>query len=202
MIILPSWARQGVCYNTRMAPVTTSAKEVATRTDVEIEELADPSLEALVTDPLAPTVALVPLDSRPSSWLYPQRLADIAGVRLSFPPVEFLGWRNRKADVARILDWLSALPTSVEALLLSLDTLLYGGLVQSRASDERAMSVDEILGAISEFLKVRPGCRLHCFKSVPRLGYSVMKSSDLEVYDALWLKGMGKKPLESETPGG
>ena len=169
------------------------------------DTLSNPMEEAIFTDPLAPLIALIPLDSRPCNWLYPLRLADIAGVRLAVPPLEFLGWREKPGDAQALFDWLSGLPIQLEGLLISLDALLYGGLVQSRSADEREKTPDEIAEFIGIFLRSRPGCRLHCFKTVPRIGTTLLKSSDLELYNEILKRGQGEsgdEPNEGEAGTG
>jgi len=160
------------------SPVESS---VATVTP-DAEELSNPMEEALLTDPLAPSIALVPLDSRPCNWLTPIRLADIAGVRLHVPPLEFLGWRDRAGDPQALLDWLDGLPKSVEGLLVSFDALLYGGLVQSRTAARAVKTPGEIAGFIARFLRERPGCRLHVMKTIPRIGSTVLRKGDLALH--------------------
>jgi hypothetical protein len=168
------------------SPIESSVATVVT----DAEELSNPMEEALLTDPLAPSIALVPLDSRPCNWLYPIRLADIAGVRLHVPPLEFLGWRDRAGDPQALLDWLDALPKSVEGLLVNLDALLYGGLVQSRKTVKAVKSPGEIAGFIARFLRERPGCRLHVMKTIPRIGSTVLRSTDLPLQRELQRLGM------------
>lgn len=171
---------------------------VITQVDTEIgvaeftgDTLSNPMEEAIFTDTHAPLIALIPLDSRPCNWLFPLRLADIAGVRLFVPPLEFLGWREKPGDAQALFDWLNGLPIQLEGILVSLDALLYGGLVQSRSADVREKSPEQIAEFLSIFLRSRPGCRLHCFKTVPRIGTTLLKSSDLALYNEILKKGQG-----------
>ncbi len=166
---------------------------------VEGEELSNPMEEALLTDPLAPSCVLVPLDSRPCNWLYPIRMADIAGVRLHVPPLEYLGWRDRAGDPVALLDWLDALPKAIDGILISLDALLYGGLVQSRKPGAQIKTPGEIAGFVARFLRERPGCRLHVMKTIPRVSSTVLRTSDLPIYKELWRIGLQDK---IELPNG
>ncbi len=165
------------------------------------DTLSNPMEEAIFTDTLAPLIALIPLDSRPCNWLYPLRLADVAGVRLMVPPLEFLGWREKAGDAQALFDWLSGLPIQLEGLLVSIDALLYGGLVQSRTADVREKSPEQIAEFIGIFLRSRPGCRLHCFKTVPRIGTTLLKSSELNLYNEILKRGQGSGEIP-ETAGG
>ncbi|MEP0813260.1 MAG: DUF4127 family protein [bacterium] len=176
------------------APVST-VEETA---PAEAAPLSDPMQESILKRQILPQIALVPLDSRPCNWLYPLRLADIAGVRLHVPPLEFLGWRDRAGDPGELFDWMDALPKETEALLVSLDALLYGGLVQSRTPDEAIKPPEEIADFLARFLAARPGCKLHCFKSVPRLGKTVLSAADLKSHEALRARTLTGAPVAGE----
>jgi len=168
-----------------VSPVEAGVQE----SESDIDALSNPMEEAIFSDPISPLIVLIPLDGRPSSWLYPLRLADIAGVRLAVPPLEYLGWRDKHGDPQALMDWLDSMPKQVEGVLVSLDALLYGGLVQSRSSTAPIKTPGEIAGFLARFLRERPGCRLHCMKSIPRIGTTVLRTSDLVLHEELWKKG-------------
>ncbi len=84
-------------------------------------------------------LALVPLDDRPCCRLFPVRLAEMAGHHLETPPRPRLGRYLAPGNPERLMDWLDALlrrrPKPPTGLLLSLDMLVWGGLVASRRLD-------------------------------------------------------------------
>lgn len=115
------------------------------------------------------TVAILPLDDRPVNYDYPQILARAAGVRPLVPPREWLGnpWRPaRRAEIAR---WLFELPHQADALILSIDTLAYGGLIPMRTSDEPFEKVRERLALVEEIKKRDFGLRIYASSVIQRV---------------------------------
>lgn len=80
---------------------------------------------------------LLPLDNRPVTYLYPRILAEVAGVEAVMPPRTLMGTLDQPAPVPDVIAWVEkTLAQKPDALILCLDTLLYGGLIPSRRSDE------------------------------------------------------------------
>ena len=102
------------------------------------------------------TVACLPVDDRPVNYDYPRYLSRAAGLRVALPPREFLGnpWRpSRHAD---LVAWLTRAAATADALIVSIDTLGYGGLIPSRKSTESADAVLQRLGVLRELKASRP----------------------------------------------
>lgn len=112
-----------------------------------------------------PRLLLIPLDDRPSSVDFPVRIGTIAGAMVVTPPRERLGRFTQPADVDAVQRWMRttlALDSRgtprpadnppVDALIVSIDLLVYGGLVASRtlesASAEQALARVQILREI------------------------------------------------------
>ena len=87
-------------------------------------------------------IALVPLDGRPPSWQFPQRIAAIAGDEVVRPLSELLGTLHKGADQRTLLNWLVEVTREADAAVISWDALVYGGLVQSRAQGESLPMAD------------------------------------------------------------
>jgi Protein of unknown function (DUF4127) len=102
---------------------------------VAMTALARPSDESdrpLLEQPVSSAIGLIPLDSRPATSLLPIRIAAVGGLEVVSPPQKLLGDAKRGADLEAIRDWLWT--ANPRALVVSLDALAYGGLVQSRSS--------------------------------------------------------------------
>ena len=77
-------------------------------------------------------IAIIPIDNRPVTYLLPKQIGEIdRNTEILLPPRNLLGGLRTQADIYGILDWLEALE-EVEILVISLDTIAYGGLIQSR----------------------------------------------------------------------
>ncbi len=79
-------------------------------------------------------ILMLPLDERPCNYLYPQLMPE-AGYQLLLPPREIMGDKKRAGDFEKISEWLLQNVGSADACILSLDTLIYGGIVPSRLHD-------------------------------------------------------------------
>jgi Protein of unknown function (DUF4127) len=102
---------------------------------VAMTALARPGDEAdrpVLEQPLSSAIALIPLDSRPATSILPVRIAAVGGLEVVAPPRELLGTAKTGANLEAIRDWLWT--ANPRALVVSLDALAYGGLVQSRSS--------------------------------------------------------------------
>ncbi len=77
-------------------------------------------------------VLYVPLDDRPVNLAMPLLLAGIVDYEMTVPPRALLGSYNTPGKPEALDAWLLAHADSLDCLILSLDMLLYGGLVASR----------------------------------------------------------------------
>ncbi len=150
-------------------------------------------------------IALIPLDSRPPNWQFPQRLADIAGLELVLPPRDSLGTLARGADGVALARWLRQTAMggngapACDAVVFSWDALLYGGLVQSRQLDAPIGN----LAALSAELEQIDWRRVagYAYLTVPRLGITVEHSESLMAHEQVreYFIHWGKD--EADTPG-
>ncbi|MDI6799563.1 MAG: DUF4127 family protein [Actinomycetota bacterium] len=88
--------------------------------------------KALVKDPPL-TILYVPLDNRPINYDYVIALSKTGdGIELILPPADLLNTGEATTDAPHIWQWVFKNAKEADALVLSLDTLFYGGLVPSR----------------------------------------------------------------------
>ncbi|MEG0493596.1 MAG: DUF4127 family protein [Clostridia bacterium] len=103
-------------------------------------------------------ILMLPLDERPCNLLFPKLMCtgceDILPI---LPPRELLGDKKTPANFKALLEWLTANLAQCDAAVLSLDMLVYGGIVPSRLHHlskaeclERLQAVRVIKQAISK----------------------------------------------------
>jgi hypothetical protein len=121
---------------------------------------------------------LLPLDDRPVTYGFPQLIARVAGVEALVPPRSLFGSLNTSADIEGITEWIqnTIAKTNPDVLLLCLDTLTYGGLINSRRSPDSAKSVMERVAILQNWQK-KPTGKLPIY-----VQSSIMRISDN--YDA------------------
>ncbi len=127
-------------------------------------------------------IALIPIDNRPICYTLPEQISAINNdLKLYLPPREFLGGLYDTANVSGILDWLKALP-AVDYVIVSLDTVAYGGLVPSRRIPD---SYDTIKSRLEEFKKVlkSAGKKVFAFSSIMRISNNNINEEEKEYWN-------------------
>ena len=116
---------------------------------------------------------LLPLDSRPATRTLPAAIGELGGGRVAVPPAELLGRAAQGAQATALLDWMKAQigPAGAGArggpLVVSLDALAYGGLVQSRNSPLNAEQAIANLAALRAWTSWS-GQPVYAFITLPR----------------------------------
>ncbi|HEY3415036.1 MAG TPA: DUF4127 family protein [Armatimonadota bacterium] len=116
-------------------------------------------------------ILLMPLDERPCNAWYPRYVAPIGGVELVMPPAEFMPTFRSPGNPEAMAQWFLANIDSVDAAVVSIDMLGYGGLIPSRIGYETAEEVISRLDVIREAKRRKP--------DIPLLGFNIiMRTSD------------------------
>ena len=113
-------------------------------------------------------IIFVPIDNRPCTMIFPSQLAEIGGYKIKIPPEIFLGIFKKRGDSTKILNWLYENTKKEDILLLSLDMLIYGGLVASRNMNNSTLECEENARKLEEFLKTKPASKIIIFSSIMR----------------------------------
>ncbi|RJF71630.1 DUF4127 family protein [Deinococcus cavernae] len=122
---------------------------------------------------------LVPLDSRPATRVLPALIAGLKGDTVQVPAAKVLGNAERGADPATLTAWLAQQPAN-EPLIVALDALAYGGLVQSRTSPLSAAEAVTRLQPLRDWQQ-RTGQPVFAFITLPREPDATDRARNLEV---------------------
>jgi hypothetical protein len=114
-------------------------------------------------------IAVVPLDDRPVNLSFLPLLAATGGVEVSLPPRDLLGRFLQPGDPEAVLAWLAATLADVDAVVVSLDMLAYGGLVASRTPVVAHDLALKRLAVLREVLAQHPGVVALAFSVIMRL---------------------------------
>lgn len=118
----------------------------------------------------AARILLIPLDDRPPCLQFPRLLAAVADTEVIAPPREQLGRFTKPGDSDRIAEWLDAQDLSrVDAAVISLDMLAYGGLVASRVHSAPEAVARERLAALERLRKRRADLPIYGSSVIMRL---------------------------------
>jgi hypothetical protein len=98
-------------------------------------------------------ILFIPIDDRPCTFKMPVRMAKIAFCEMLHPDAELLGQAFTPGNPDRILDWMEKINHSFDASIISVDMILYGGLVASRRADVSPDTVSQRLESFFDILK-------------------------------------------------
>lgn len=118
-------------------------------------------------------IALLPIDNRPVTYtLLKDIIALNDNIELDMPERNYLGGLYEAANIKEITNWLIK-TDDIDYLILSLDTIAYGGLVPSRRMndgfDEIKSRLDIVRDSILEKKKKNKKLKVYAFSSIMRI---------------------------------
>ena len=131
-------------------------------------------------------IALIPIDNRPICYtLVEDILAQDKNIKLYMPERNLLGSLTKQANIVGIYDFLENLE-KVDTLVISLDTIAYGGLVSSRRCPE---TYEQIKGRLLNFKEIikKKAKKVLAFSSIMRISNNNINEEEKE-YWAQWGK--------------
>ena len=78
------------------------------------------------------TILFVPLDNRPVCLEYSVNSMQAAGWNVETPPEEYIASNHHSGNPDKLYEWLAERAPLANAVIVSSDAMLYGGLVDSR----------------------------------------------------------------------
>lgn len=112
-------------------------------------------------------VVFLPLDERPCNFRFPVLLFQEA-VALTVPKKDILGIKKTPADVDALIDFLKQECTDADALVCSLDMLLYGGLLPSRLHHLSVALLERRLAVLLALKETNPHLKIYAFSLIMR----------------------------------
>lgn len=113
-------------------------------------------------------IAFLPIDNRPVCYTLPKIIASIdEGIEFSMPERNLLGDLTKTADIDALFKWLEDLAPQ-DVVILSLDTLVYGGLIPSRRGKEISEELNSRLAKLKKILKNK-NAKIYAFSSIMRI---------------------------------
>lgn len=130
-------------------------------------------------------ICFIPIDNRPVCYNLAKDIAAMdENIELLIPPRELLGDLTKNAKVEEILNWMEKLPRC-DSMILSLDTIAYGGLIPSRRSPE---GINEISARLARLKSMLADKKVYAFSSIMRISNNNYNEEEKEYW-----KDYGKK---------
>lgn len=131
-------------------------------------------------------IGFIPIDNRPVCYTLAKDITAIdKSLKLFIPPRELLGDLKKYANTEGIFDWINNLP-ELDAFIISLDTIAYGGLIPSRRCPD---SFEDIKSRILKFKEIlsKKKARIYAFSSIMRISNNNINEEEKE-YWSKWGK--------------
>ena len=116
-------------------------------------------------------VILVPLDGRPPCRQFVIDAGRISGTEVVTPPHEIQDYYSQPGDTKAMRQWLldAAATGKTDAIFLSIDQLLYGGLLTAREKQAAPGEIEALLAFLRELHAANPDVPIYAFSILPRL---------------------------------
>lgn len=131
----------------------------------------------------APAVLFIPLDDRPVCLEDTVATARAAGLEMRVPPAALLASRDRRGEPEQLWAWLKEEVRLADAVILSADSLIYGGLVPSRTHELTEAEIAERCRHIAELKAIQPNLRLYAFSTIMRSPKATAGGVDAAYYE-------------------
>lgn len=135
-------------------------------------------------------IAFVPIDNRPVCYTLPELISKIdSNFELLLPPRNLLGGLTKQADIRLLYEWLENIQ-DINGMVLSLDTLTYGGLIPSRRCPE---TLEQIMSRLDKLKKIllSKKCKINAVTSIMRISNNNYNEEEKEYWNKY-----GKKIFE------
>lgn len=113
-------------------------------------------------------VTVIPLDSRPCNYSWVKKYCNYASIDIAIPEIEKTGDLHKGFDTEGLYPWLMEHCKESDALLVSIDAITSGGLIQARQGQfslETAVKHVEYLRSIKEHY---PNMKIYAFDTIMR----------------------------------
>ena len=132
-------------------------------------------------------ILFIPIDNRPITYSLTKQIADVnKSLELELPKRELLGGLTTKANAQEILSWLKNEETP-DLIILSLDTIVYGGLVSSRRGKETYDEIKSSIFSLKEILldkkEKNKNLKILATSSIMRISNNNVNEEEKEYWD-------------------
>ncbi|OPA80536.1 hypothetical protein BVG16_07370 [Paenibacillus selenitireducens] len=145
-------------------------------------------------------IVFIPLDERPCNYYFPTALAEGTEFAIVTPPLEMMGLKKKPADVERLWSWLLEEAADADGAIVSIDTLIYGGIVPSRLHQLSRDTCEERIHLLRKLKQVNPNLKLFAFNLIMRCPKYSSADEEPDYYEEwgreIFLQGYIKHRLE------
>lgn len=133
-------------------------------------------------------ILLLPADERPCNYLYPNLLPLKDGDELILPPKDLMSKFKRPCNLKKLSEWLLEKSRDVDYLIVSLDTLLFGGMIPSRLHHDSLDDIKKRSDVLKIIRKNNPKIKIYAFELIMRCPSYSLADEEPDYYDRCGLE--------------
>jgi hypothetical protein len=126
----------------------------------------------------------LPVDGRPVVRSQVAQLVALANASLLLPPIDALGYFRVPADRDALAEWLLAAAVDADGIVVSLDMLVYGGLVPSRYIDEHLDALQTRLQVLRQLKARAPHLPIYAFAATMRISNNNVNDEEKDYWSS------------------
>ncbi len=127
----------------------------------------------------------IPIDERPCNTTVVERIAQSGeDIELCTVPRELLGYKKTPADNEDIWNWLNKEAIHADAIILSIDMLIYGGLLPSRIHDLSWETASKWIDRLRSFRQSYPNLPIYASNLIMRTPKYSSSDEEPDYYEA------------------
>lgn len=138
-------------------------------------------------------IVLLPLDERPCNYIFPTKIFENENINIIKPSLDILGNKKRPGDIKKISKFLIDETKDADGLVISIDTLLYGGIVPSRLHHHSKEELLKRLSIIKTLKENNPKLKIYAFHLIMRSPQNSSNDEEPDYYakygKEIFLKG-------------
>jgi hypothetical protein len=123
-------------------------------------------------------LVLIPLDERAINMMFPSRIAEIGGLAALTPPTALMPKHRNEADIAGLMEWVEKNIADATHLIISSETLFWGGLIPSRINQRRIEEALESLRWLEALKHKHPELYVALFSVITRTSKDASKDEE------------------------
>lgn len=128
-------------------------------------------------------IVFLPIDNRPVCYQMPKMISEIdTSIDLIIPDINMLGGLKKSADTEALMEWLDNNCKMADAIILSLDTITWGGLIPSRRSNKTLKEISFHINKLKNILK-NTEAKIYAFSSIMRISNNNVNEEEKEYWD-------------------
>lgn len=136
----------------------------------------------MASSAFAKTILYVPQDNRPVDYAYTVRTAEYAGYTVITPPERYLSGANFQGSPEQLMMWVQNNASQADAMVLSIDSLVYGGLVDSRKHNLPMDVLVRRIEKVEDLHRQFPKKPIYAFSTVMRSPWAGGKGVEPDYY--------------------